>query len=102
MLTRGGVRHQYGTYRADYSPPPFHVTMRPAQYPYEETRGERAYSRVAPFIPLNMHGPAGVRRGITSPYDAGYLGMDPMDPSSWVRPLNIAPGMIGRLNGAVK
>ena len=103
MLTRGSVRHRYGNpgYK-DHSAPPFHVTMHPAQYPYSEPRGEYQFSRIPPFVPLNYAGLAGVRRGIMSNYDAGYLGMDPLDPKTWIRPLNIAPGMIGRLNGAVK
>jgi hypothetical protein len=96
MLTRGSVRHQYGCHRADRSAPPFHVIMHPAQYPYAEPRGEGAFSRMPPFVPLTTSGWVGMRRGITSMYDAGYLGMDPLDPQSWIRPLNIAPGMISR------
>jgi len=96
VLTRLGVRHQYGCHPRDHSPPPFHVIMHPAQYPYAEDRGERQFSRMPAFTPLVTTGWVGIRRGITSPYDAGYLGMDPYDPDSWIRPLNVAPGMIGR------
>ena len=96
MLTRGGVRHQYGCHPRDYSAPPFHVIMQPAQYPVNNTRDDRPLSRIPPFIPLAVAGQVGVRRGIMSNYDAGYLGMDPTDPMSWPRPLNVAPGMISR------
>lgn len=96
MLTRLGVSHQYGCHRDLYSAPPFHVIMHPAQYPYCEQRGEMAFSRIPAFVPLAPAGQVGVRRGIMSNYDAGYLGMDPADPQSWIRPLNIAPGMISR------
>jgi hypothetical protein len=96
MLTRGSVRHQYGCHPADYSAPPFHVIMHPPQYPYAEQRGENQFSRMPPFIPLTTSGWVGMRRGMTSMYDAGYLGMDPLDPQSWIRPLNVAPGMISR------
>lgn len=100
MLTRGFVRHQYGTPgHGDCSAPPFHVTHPAASYPFNETRGENAFSRIPAFIPVNYAGPVGMRRGIMSNYDAGYLGMDPTDPSTWIRPLNVAPGMISRLNG---
>lgn len=103
MFTRGNVTHQYGhAGTRDYSAPPFHVVMHPAQYPYNEARGEYAFSRIPSFVPLNFTGLAGVRRGIQSNYDAGYLGMDPLDPKTWIRPLNVAPGMIGRLNGGVR
>lgn len=98
MLTRQFLRHQYGNPGpGDQSPPPFHVTHHPPQYPYNEMRGENAFSSVPAFIPLNCAGPVGVRRGIASNYDAGYLGMDPLDPQSWIRPLNIAPGMTDRI-----
>jgi len=30
--------------------------------------------------------------------DKGYLGMDPSDPKTWVRPYRPVPGMIARLN----
>lgn len=96
MLTRLGVRHQYGCHSDNYSPPPFHVIMHPAQYPYMEQRGEFAFSRIPAFVPLAAAGQVGIRRGIMSNYDAGYLGMDPADPQSWIRPLNVAPGMISR------
>jgi hypothetical protein len=96
MLTRRFVRHQYGCHQADWSAPPFHVIMHPAQYPVNELRGEMAFSRIPAFVPLNPAGLTGVRRGIMSNYDAGYLGMDPLDPQSWPRPLNVAAGMIAR------
>ena len=96
MLTRGGVTHQYGCHPDLYSAPPFHVIMHPAQYPYATDRSLFAFSRIPPMVPLAAAGQPGIRRGIASNYDAGYLGMDPLDPQTWPRPLNIAPGMIAR------
>ena len=97
MLTRRAVTHQYGHHPADYSPPPFHVYHHDHQYP-EPTSRARLYGQgglMGGATILNTGGWIGMRRGNTG---YGYLGMDPSDPATWIRPFNPAPGMIGWLN----
>ena len=48
-----------------------------------------------PLAPL--YGPAGLVGPVGST-DHPYVGMDPSDPVTWVRPYNPQPGMIGYLN----
>jgi hypothetical protein len=97
MLTRGHVTHQYGTHPANYSPPPFHVTMPPRQYPEAPDRAV-LYGKgglLGGAVTLSMRGPVGSRRGNTG---YGYLGMDPSAPETWPRPFNPSIGMISYLN----
>lgn len=99
MLTRLGVRHQYGAPPpADYSPPPFHFRMQEHQYPDTCSRAQLAGTGgglMGGAVVLNNAAWTGTRRGNTG---YGYLGMDPSDPSTWPRPFNPAPGMISYLN----
>jgi hypothetical protein len=44
-----------------------------------------------------MYGPAGVVGPVGST-DHPYVGMDPSDPVTWVRPYRPRPGMVARLN----
>ena len=44
-----------------------------------------------------MYGPSGLVGPVGST-DHPYVGMDPSDPVTWVRPYNPAPGMISYLN----
>ena len=97
MLTRRHVTHQYGYHPADYSAPPFHVYMHDHQYPEPPGRA-RLYGSggiMGGATILNTAGWVGMRRGNTG---YGYLGMDPSDPSTYIRPFNPVPGMIGYLN----
>jgi hypothetical protein len=49
-------------------------------------------------VPLvTMYGPAGIV-GPVGATDHPYMGMDPSDPTTWTRPYNPQPGMIGQLN----
>ena len=49
-------------------------------------------------VPLAaMYGPSGLVGPVGST-DHPYVGMDPSDPVTWVRPYNPQPGMIGYLN----
>jgi hypothetical protein len=97
MLTRRAVTHQYGHHPADYSPPPFHVYHHEHAYPEPSGRA-RLYGNgglMGGATVLNTAGWIGMRRGNTG---YGYLGMDPSDPTTWIRPFNPAPGMISWLN----
>lgn len=97
MLTRRRVTHQYGHHPDDYSPPPNHVYMHDHQYP-EPTSRAVLYGQgglMGGAVTLRMRGPSGSTAGNTG---YGYLGMDPSDPTTWPRPFNPAPGMIGYLN----
>jgi hypothetical protein len=95
MLTRRIVNHQYG--QQDGAPPPFHVHMAERQQPAPGGRG-RLYGAgglLGGAVTLTSRGFTGMRVG-NSGY--GYLGMDPSDPTTWPRPFNPQPGMIGWLN----
>jgi hypothetical protein len=100
MFTRGHVAHQYGSPGpADYSPPPFHCTMHPHQYPADSAlalQHGRSGGLRGGAVVLTARGFSGMRRGDTG---YGYLGMDPSDPSSWiVRKFVPSSGMISYLN----
>lgn len=104
MLTRGRVRHQYGSPGiADYSAPPFHVTMHPTCYPdHAPAAGRPARldggGLFGGAVALRMPGGSGV---YSAGSGYGWLGTDPSDPSTWIRrPCNPSNGMIARLNFA--
>lgn len=99
MFTRGGIYRQY-----DHRPgaaPPEHVAMHAHQdvVPLSRPRLYGAGGLMGGAVQLTARGWVGSRVGNTG---YGYLGMDPSAPSTWPRPFNPAPGMIGRLNWQVR
>jgi hypothetical protein len=93
--------HQYGTRPGGYGPPPVHTwghgSLPRNGYAGRMTRGQLygAGGLLGGAVSLGARSPTGMVRGNTG---YGYLGMDPSDPSTWPRPFNPAPGMIGWLN----
>lgn len=99
MLTRKSVQHGYGwPGHDDYSAPPFHVVMHPHQYPAHAPAHGRFGGLAGGAVQLNAGGPPNNTGGT----GYGFLGLDPSDPSTWIRPFNPAPGMIAYLNGVVR
>jgi hypothetical protein len=97
MLTRRFVRHQYGEHPRNYSPPPFHVTMREHMYP-EPCDRAWLYGQgglLGGAVTLNNAAWTGSRRGDTG---YGYVGMDITDVTTWPRPFVPTAGMISYLN----
>ena len=104
MLTRKGVRHQYGhPGHRDYSAPPFHVTMPTHCYPEHGPAAGRpgrldGGGLFGGSVALRMPGGSGV---YSAGSGFGWLGTDPSDPSTWLRrPCNPSNGMIAFLNTA--
>lgn len=99
MLTRRRVTHQYGApHPADYSPPPFHFYAHEHTYPEPSGRAKLAGpggGMMGGAVVLNTRGWIGMRRGNTG---YGYLGMDPSDPTTYIRPFVPTQGMISYLN----
>jgi hypothetical protein len=99
MITRGGVTRQY-----DHNPGaayPHHVEGHAHQNYFHMSRAQ-LYGNgglLGGAVTLNTRGWVGSRLGDTG---YGYLGMDPSAPSTWPRPFNVAPGMIGYLNWQVQ
>lgn len=97
MLTRRLVRHQYGEHHRNYSPPPYHVTMRESCYPEPASRAV-LYGQgglLGGAVILANAAWTGSRTGNTG---YGYVGMDITDPTTWPRPFNPTGGMISYLN----
>lgn len=86
MLTRQDVAHTYG--HCAGAVPPFHAVAHAhaAHLGAMRARGGLAGGAVILTMPPGPGGNTGY----------GYLGMDPTDPSTWPRPFNPQPGMIGR------
>lgn len=98
MMTRQHVEHQYGSCPGE--PPPFHTGMQPHQYQTGQARAWPAGGGLeGGAVALNTAGWVGVSRANTG---YGYLGMDPSDPATWIRPFAPQPGMIGYLNGIAR
>ena len=89
MLTRETPVHQYDA--GGYFPPPFHVIMPADAYPAE---GRGPMSATSGAVPVAPHIVAGPGPGLGQ-----WVGMDPGDPSTWVRPYAPQDGMFGRLHG---
>jgi hypothetical protein len=85
MLTREIPVHQYGA--GGYAPAPYHVMMADG-YPADWRPG---MSRTPGDVPVAPHVIAGPGPGLGQ-----WVGMDPGDPSTWVRPYNPQRGMFDR------
>lgn len=88
MLTRGGLTHQYGF--AGYYAEPYHVLMLDDAYPVEGRTQMATMWQAALNPAVTNAGTAGLRHG--------YVGMDPADPGTWVRPYVPTEGMFARLH----
>ena len=88
MLTRKMVYHQYGF--AGYYNDPYHVLMLRDAYPTAHQGMEVArYYQVPLAAHVQSSGTAGLRP---------YVGQDPSDPGTWVRPMYPVEGMFARLH----
>jgi len=98
MMTRRVVTHQYGQHAANGAPPPYHFYMHEHQYPEPASRAalyQHGGGLLGGAVSLSLRGATGMVKG-GSGY--GYLGLDPSDPQTWIRPFSPAPGMISYLN----
>ena len=99
MITRGQVTRQYD--HAAGAAPPHHAVGHGHQQYFHASRTQLygAGGLMGGAVTLGARGWTGMAYGDTG---YGYLGMDPSAPSTWPRPFNVAPGMIGRLNWQVR
>jgi hypothetical protein len=88
VLTRETPVWQYEAGGA--APPPFHVIMPADAYPAE---GRGPMSVTPGAVDVAPHIVAGPGPGLGQ-----WVGMDPGDPSTWVRPYAPQPGMFTRLH----
>lgn len=78
------------------------ITMtRPVRYGQQGYAFEHPYGRN--YAPAGRPGSGGAPRvtgplPVTAPGNMPFAGMDPSDPSTYVRPWNPQPGMVARLN----